>query len=101
MLESNSEHTQEDVTDEVTKGFDGGLSFGSTDPNDQFSFPGLRNDIDTIERNLVHGLNSFLEQAEEFNRDFFQSFRLPPITKEESPKVALDDGRSGDKNNRS
>lgn len=98
-MESNSEHTQEDVTDEVTRSFDGGLPFGSTDQNDQFSFPGLRNDIDAIECNLVHGLNSFLEQAEEFNREFFQSFRISPITKDESPKVALDDGRGGDKNN--
>lgn len=51
-----------------------------------FSFPGLRSDIESIERDLFGGLGHFLDAAEEMASGFFQSFNLPSrYSRESSP----------------
>ncbi|KAG4396524.1 hypothetical protein GLYMA_19G201366v4 [Glycine max] len=50
MLQSNKEYTEEDITDEVLKGRS--VPFSSSDGG-VFDFPGLRNDIEVMERNLL------------------------------------------------
>nr|XP_010938931.1 uncharacterized protein LOC105057911 [Elaeis guineensis] len=73
VVESKTEHTEEDVTDEVTRGvapFDSAII-------EPFTFPGLRGDIEAMERGLFGGLNRFLESAEEMTNEFFRSFGIP------------------------
>ncbi|KOM39558.1 hypothetical protein LR48_Vigan03g294000 [Vigna angularis] len=71
VLQSNKEYTEEDITDEVLKGRS--VPSSSSDRG-VFDFPGLRNDIEVMERNLFHGLGRFLESAEEMTNDFFDVF---------------------------
>ncbi|MCD7455223.1 hypothetical protein HAX54_027435 [Datura stramonium] len=71
MVESNKEYTEEDVTDQMTKG---SYSIESSAP---FDFPGLRSDIENIERNFFSGLDRFFEAAEEMKNGFFSAFNVP------------------------
>ncbi|XP_008803233.2 fra a 1-associated protein [Phoenix dactylifera] len=73
VVESKTEHTEDDVTDEVTSGV---VPFDSR-INDLFTFPGLRGDIEAMERGLFGGLNRFLESAEEMTNEFFHSLGIP------------------------
>lgn len=61
VLQSNKEYTEEDITDEVLKGRS--VPFSSSDGG-VFDFPGLRNDIEVMERNLLGGLSRFFDTAE-------------------------------------
>ncbi|WOL15308.1 hypothetical protein Cni_G24089 [Canna indica] len=82
VVESKTEHTEDDVTDEVTKGL---ASFDSplVEP---FNFPGLRRDIEGIERSLFSGIGDFLEAAEEMTHEFFKSFDHPSWHRRESAR---------------
>ncbi|KAF3442776.1 hypothetical protein FNV43_RR16693 [Rhamnella rubrinervis] len=72
VVESNREYSEEDVTDEVLKG---SLSVESG----VFDFPGLRSDIDAIERSLFDGLSRFFGAAEEMKDGFFNAFGGPHV----------------------
>ncbi|KAK7337339.1 hypothetical protein VNO77_17906 [Canavalia gladiata] len=79
VLQSNKEYTEEDITDEVLKG--GSIPFSSSNSSSDhgvFDFPGLRSDIDVLERNLFGGLNRFFEAAEEMTNGFFDVFAKSP-----------------------
>ncbi|ESW34991.1 hypothetical protein PHAVU_001G197500 [Phaseolus vulgaris] len=75
VLQSNKEYTEEDITDEVLKGRS--VPYSSSDRG-MFDFPGLRNDMEVMERNLFGGLSRFLESAEEMTNDFFDAFGKSP-----------------------
>ncbi|GMY18924.1 fra a 1-associated protein [Fagus crenata] len=66
VVQSNKEYTEDDVTDEVLKG---SVSFGSSELG-ALDFPGLRSDIEAIERSFFGGLNNFFEAAEEMKNGF-------------------------------
>ncbi|CAA6658452.1 unnamed protein product [Spirodela intermedia] len=55
VVESTTEHTEDDVTDRP------GV----------FGFPGLRSDVETIQQTLEGGLSHFLQMAEEMTGEFF------------------------------
>ena len=74
-MQSNKEYTEDDVTDEVLKG---SLSFGSSE-HGALDFPGLRSDIEAIERSFLGGLNSFFQAAEEMKNGFFGAFGGPSL----------------------
>ena len=71
-MESKTENTEEDVTDEMTGGASHSLGFPTKEP---FAFPGLRSDIEAIEK----GFGSFLDEAERMTNEFFKSFGFPTI----------------------
>ncbi|XP_057961139.1 fra a 1-associated protein isoform X1 [Malania oleifera] len=75
VVQSNKEYTEDDVTGEVVKG---SLSFRSSEQQ-PFDFPGLRSDIESIERNVFGGLDRFFEAAEEMKNGFFSVFGAPHI----------------------
>ncbi|KAK9986513.1 hypothetical protein SO802_031464 [Lithocarpus litseifolius] len=75
VVQSNKEYTEDDVTDEVRKG---SLSFGSSE-HGALDFPGLRSDIEAIERSFLGGLNSLFEAAEEIKNGFFGAFGGPSL----------------------
>lgn len=69
MVESNKEYTEDDVTEEVLKG--GGSSrFGSPGDGGVFDFPGLRNNMEALEQNIIGGLTRFFEAAQDMKNDF-------------------------------
>ncbi|PWA63485.1 hypothetical protein CTI12_AA311760 [Artemisia annua] len=78
VVQSNKEYTEEDVTDQIKNG--GSLS-SEVAP---FDFPGLRSDIDAIERNLFGNMNRFFEAAEEMKNGFFNIFGSPHLYDGES-----------------
>ena len=77
VVQSNKEYTEEDVTAQVLKGGSGSAMFGSSDQS-VFDFPGLRSDIEVMERNIFGGLNRFFEAAEEMKNGFFDIFVKSP-----------------------
>ncbi|CAN6807554.1 hypothetical protein Bca4012_002008 [Brassica carinata] len=67
VVQSTTEHTEEDVTDQMVRG---------PSPPNQFeenplNFPGLRSDLDDIERHFFSGMKSFFEAAEEMKSSLF------------------------------
>ncbi|CAL9764847.1 unnamed protein product [Musa acuminata subsp. burmannicoides] len=73
VVESKTEHTEDDVTDEVTRG-----SLPLDSPSlEPFNLPGLRRDIEGIEQRLFGGIGHFLEAAEEITNEFFKSLGDP------------------------
>jgi hypothetical protein len=75
VLQSNKEYTEEDITNEVLRG--GSTTFGSSNSSSDhgaFDFPGLRSDIEVMERNLFGGLGRFFEASEEMKNGFFDVF---------------------------
>ncbi|XP_004494268.1 fra a 1-associated protein [Cicer arietinum] len=86
VLQSNKEYTEEDITDEVLRGRS--TTFGSSNSSSDhgvFDFPGLRSDIEVMERNLFGGLGRFFEAAEEMKNGFFDVIaKSPPIFDVES-----------------
>lgn len=72
MLQSNKEYTEEDITNEVLQGRS--TTFGSSNrPLDHgMFFPGLRNDIENMERNFFFGgISRLFEAAEEMKNGLF------------------------------
>ncbi|XP_074571798.1 fra a 1-associated protein [Curcuma longa] len=80
VIESNTEHTEVDVTEDMNKGL---ISFESPSP-EPFTFPGLQRDIEGIERTLFGGFRHFMEAAEEMTNEFFQSMGDPFQQRRES-----------------
>ncbi|THG12681.1 hypothetical protein TEA_026808 [Camellia sinensis var. sinensis] len=75
VVQSNKEYTEEDVSDQVKKG-----SFPMESSElVPFGFPGLRGDIEAIERNFFGGLSRFFEAAEEMKNGFFSVFGSPHL----------------------
>ncbi|XP_076903838.1 fra a 1-associated protein-like [Bidens hawaiensis] len=72
VIQSNKEYTEEDVTDQMKNG---SLSSQAT----PFDFPGLRSDIEAIERNLFGNMNRFFEAAEDMKNEFFNMFGPPHL----------------------
>ncbi|KAL6559079.1 hypothetical protein OROHE_006448 [Orobanche hederae] len=69
MVQSNKEYTEEDVTDQMVKG-----SFPpASAEHEPFYFPGLRSDIQAIERGFLGGIGQFFQAAEQMKNDFFNS----------------------------
>ncbi|KAL1821197.1 hypothetical protein ACET3Z_016066 [Daucus carota] len=75
VLQSNKEYTEEDITEQVLKG---SSSIGSS-PSEMFSFPGLRSDIDAIEKGIFSSMHRFFDAAEEMRNGFFGAFGTPNI----------------------
>lgn len=77
VIKSDKEYTEEDVTQEVMRG-----SYPSGSHDAPFDFPGLRSDIDSIERHFFGGISRFFEAAEDMKNHFFDAFgydiRSPP-----------------------
>ncbi|KAG6486000.1 fra a 1-associated protein-like [Zingiber officinale] len=74
VVESNTEHTEVDVTEEMNKGL---IPFDSPSP-EPFTFPGFQRDIEGIERTLFGGFRNFMEAAEEMmSNELFPSMRDP------------------------
>ncbi|CAL5399134.1 unnamed protein product [Camellia sinensis] len=75
VVQSNKEYTEEDVSNQVKKG-----SFPMESSElVPFDFPGLRGDIEAIERNFFGGLSRFFEAAEEMKNGFFSVFGSPHL----------------------
>ncbi|KAA8518439.1 hypothetical protein F0562_015913 [Nyssa sinensis] len=89
VVQSNKEYTEEDVTDQVVKG---SFPLGSSELG-TFDFPGLRNDIESIERSLLGGLGRFFEAAEDMKNGFFNVFGAPHLYDRDSSSSSS--GRQG------
>lgn len=78
VVESIEEYVEEDVTDRMGKG---SFPLDSVDPRPPSGsyFPGLRDDIEAIERSFFGGFGRFFEVAEEMKNEFFNSVGFPPI----------------------
>lgn len=89
VLQSNKEYTEEDITSEVLRG--GSATFGSANSSSDhgmFNFPGLRSDIEVMERNLFGGLGRFFEAAEEMKNGLFDVIaNSPSIFDAEMPRM--------------
>ncbi|KAK1434992.1 hypothetical protein QVD17_00747 [Tagetes erecta] len=72
VVQSNNEYTEEDVTQQIKNG---SLSSQVT----PFDFPGLRSDIEAIERNLFGNMNRFFEAAEDMKNGFLNIFGSPQL----------------------
>ena len=79
-MESKTEKTEEDVTDEMTR-VSRSLGFPTKEP---FAFPGLRSDIEAIEKDFTGRLSSFLDEAERMTNNFLKSFAFPSTDDGES-----------------
>ncbi|CAL9026227.1 unnamed protein product [Prunus brigantina] len=84
VVQSNKEYTEDDVTEEVLKG---SVYLGSSQ-HGAFDFPGLRSDIEDIERTFMGGLSRFFDAAEEMRNGFFSAFGVPRIF-DEGPSCSL------------
>lgn len=71
VLKSNKEYTEDDVTDQVLKGT---FSSDSQHVEGAFDFPGLRSDMEEIERRFLGGINRFFGAAEGMKDSFFDAF---------------------------
>ncbi|XP_010505116.1 PREDICTED: uncharacterized protein LOC104782004 [Camelina sativa] len=68
VVQSNTEHTEEDVTDQMVGRSALPNLFEEKNP---LNFPGLRSDVDAIERHFFSGMKSFFEAAEEMSSSLF------------------------------
>ncbi|XP_062222686.1 fra a 1-associated protein-like [Phragmites australis] len=80
LVESKTENTEEDVTDEIKSG-SLSLGFPTKEP---FAFPGLRSDMDALEKGFFGSLSSVLDEAERMTNYFFKSFAFPSTHDRES-----------------
>ncbi|GJM92997.1 hypothetical protein PR202_ga09508 [Eleusine coracana subsp. coracana] len=80
LVESKTEKTEEDVTHEMENG---SLSIGFP-TQEPFAFPGLRSDIEALEKGLFGSLGSVLDEAERMTNHFFKSFGFPSTHDRES-----------------
>ncbi|KDP42228.1 hypothetical protein JCGZ_02958 [Jatropha curcas] len=70
VLKSNKEYTEDDVTDLVVKG---SSTVGKLDDS-PFGFPGLRSDIEGLERHFHGEINRFFEAANQMRSIFSDTF---------------------------
>ncbi|KAK1429293.1 hypothetical protein QVD17_11499 [Tagetes erecta] len=75
VVQSNKEYTEEDVTDQMTKG---SFPMQSSEMT-PFNFPGLRSDMEAIEHDLFGNMDRFFEAAEEMTKGFFGMFGSPHL----------------------
>ncbi|XP_062207006.1 fra a 1-associated protein-like [Phragmites australis] len=80
LVESKTENTEEDITDEIKSG-SFSLGFPTKEP---FAFPGLHSDIEALEKDFFGSLGSVLDEAERMTNDFFKSFGFPSTHDRES-----------------
>ncbi|KAK6231968.1 hypothetical protein QQP08_017480 [Theobroma cacao] len=71
VLQSNKEYTEDDVTEQVLRG---NFLSGSQHVEGSFDFPGLRSDMEEIERRFFGGFNRFFDAAEEVKNSFLDAF---------------------------
>nr|XP_043608943.1 fra a 1-associated protein [Erigeron canadensis] len=76
VVHSNKEYTEEDVTEQMTKGSSFPRQSSELTP---FDFPGLRSDIESIERNFFGNMNRFFEAAEDMTKGIFGMFGSPHL----------------------
>ncbi|KAK8964537.1 hypothetical protein KSP40_PGU012578 [Platanthera guangdongensis] len=81
VVESKTEHTEEDITNEVEQGL---LPFEQNNL-EPFTFPGLRSDLESIEREFTGGLSNFLDAAEKITSEVFNSFGIPSVRRSWPP----------------
>ncbi|PWZ30542.1 hypothetical protein Zm00014a_031872 [Zea mays] len=74
LVESKTENTEEDVTEEMKSG---SLSLGFP-RNEPFAFPGLRSDMEALEKDFFGSLGNVLDEAERMANSFVRSFGFPP-----------------------
>ena len=79
-MESKTENTEEDVTEEMKSG---SLSLGFP-RNEPFAFPGLRSDMEALEKDFFGSLGNVLDEAERMTNSFIKSFGFPPVHDRES-----------------
>lgn len=92
VVQSTTEHTEEDVTDQMVRG---GSSPANQFEENPLNFPGLRSDLDDIERHFFSGMKSFFDAAEEMKSSLFDIMGdydsnntvrgIPPI--QDHPKI--------------
>ncbi|OVA07198.1 hypothetical protein BVC80_1289g123 [Macleaya cordata] len=82
VVKSTTEYTEDDVTNDLGRGAFA-LDSSVGEPFN-FNFPGLRSDIEAIERSMFGGLSRFFEGAEEMKNGFFQVFGTPRIFEDDS-----------------
>ncbi|XP_054801984.1 fra a 1-associated protein [Prosopis cineraria] len=75
VVESNNEYAEDDVTDQVLQR--GSSEFGPSDAG-AFHFPGLRSDLEAMERKIIDGLSRFLDAAEDMKNGFLDVFAKAP-----------------------
>ncbi|KAK6778795.1 hypothetical protein RDI58_025513 [Solanum bulbocastanum] len=73
IVESNKEYSEEDVTDQMIS------DSHSIESSVPFDFPGLRSDVENIERSFFSELDRFFEAAEEIKNGFFGAFSIPRV----------------------
>ncbi|KAK9122964.1 hypothetical protein Sjap_012566 [Stephania japonica] len=81
VVKSETEFTEEDVTNGITRG---PLPLVDTPASEPFSFPGLRSDIDAIEKSISGGFSNFFEVAEEMMSGFSRLFGAPHFSERKS-----------------
>lgn len=74
-MQSNKEYTEEDVTDELKNG----SSILSANTMRPFEFPGLRSDIEAIERSVFGGISRFFGVADEMRNEFSRLLDDPSL----------------------
>ncbi|KAK1309815.1 hypothetical protein QJS10_CPA08g00006 [Acorus calamus] len=62
----------------MTKGGGRSFTFGPSSGIEPFAFPGLRGDIEAIQRDLLGGMSDLMEAAEAMTNEFFRSFDMRP-----------------------
>ncbi|KAH0886886.1 hypothetical protein HID58_062982 [Brassica napus] len=67
VVQSTTEHTEEDLTDQMVRG----SSLPNQFEENPLNFPGLRSDLDDIERHFFTGIKGFFEAAEEMRSSLF------------------------------
>uniref|UniRef100_A0A7N0UE96 Mal d 1-associated protein n=1 Tax=Kalanchoe fedtschenkoi TaxID=63787 RepID=A0A7N0UE96_KALFE len=78
VVQSNKEYTEEDVTDEMLNKKPPSFSFNDSDDG-PFTFPGLRSDIESIERSFFNNIKSFFDAADDIRDGFFSVFGTPNV----------------------
>ncbi|CAL5194350.1 unnamed protein product [Lathyrus oleraceus] len=72
VLQSNKEYTEEDITNEVLRARSTTSGSSNSSPDHGVFFPGLRNDIENMERSFFFGgISRLFEAAEEMKNGLF------------------------------
>ncbi|KAJ0982613.1 hypothetical protein J5N97_010868 [Dioscorea zingiberensis] len=72
-VETRTEFTEDDITDKIKSGV---IPFGTSNA-EPFNFPGLLDDMEAIQRGLLHGFTNVLDAADKMANEFFNSFGFP------------------------
>ncbi|KAJ4978388.1 hypothetical protein NE237_009168 [Protea cynaroides] len=104
VIQSNTEYTEDDITNEMAEGalpFESSVieafncpalrgdveAFNFPEPHgdiEAFNCPGLRSEFEAFEQNVFGVLNHFFEAAEEMKNSFFKVFGTPDVYDRES-----------------